>query len=334
MARWREFGDILKPAPAVGDFLVLGQRVGDQREGAQVLLEGRRERLGGLAAHLAVSVLKPIESRFERYLLAVDVEAQIGHRLVEETVPGAAPGDRFFMEKLLDAILELVGLVLPQIEHPGPVVTKHRIGVQCLEDQRVVDEVQFEREEQQMRAGVGHFLLDVAVELGALRVRRVAGIDETGIGSDAADQFLQRLEVAQGFAKPTGFAPFGFRRERALPAAFERCGVARRLVQISLQFGRVDAGIEVGQIPFRQIAKCRRALSGRRCAGFLLREYPHRACLPIFRNSRSPDLYQALKTSFTGFFETLFRTLCQDDPDANDGGQGLFPNISWQFPSS
>ena len=327
-------GDVLKAAPAVGDFLVLGQRVGDQREGAQVLLEGRGERLGGLAAHLAVGVLQPVERRLERHLLAVDVEAQIGHRLVEETVPGAAPGDRFFVEQLLDAILELVGLVLPQIEHPGPVVAEHRIGVECPENQRVVDEVQFQREEQQMRAGVGHLLLDVAIELGALRVRRVAGIDEAGIGGDAADQFLQRLEVAQRFAEPAGLAPLGFGGERALPAAFERHGVARRLVQIGLQFGRVDAGIEVGQIPFRQIAKCRRALSGRCRAGFLLQEYPHHACLPIFRNSRSPDLHQALKTSFTGFFETLFRTLCQDDPDANDGGQGLFPNISWQVPSS
>ena len=302
-------GDVLKPAPAVGDFLVLGQRVGDQREGAQVFPEGGGERLGGLAAHVAVGVLEPVQGRFELHLLAVDVEAQIGHRLVEETVPGAAPGDRFFMEKLLDAILELVGLVLPQVEHPGPVVTEHRIGVQRPEDQRIVDEVQFEREEKQMRAGVGHLLLDVAVELGALRVRRVAGIDQAGIGSDAADQFLQRLEVAQRLAQPAGLAQLGFRGERALPAAFERRGVARRLVQIGLQFRRVDAGIEIGQIPFRQIAKRRRAVCGRRRTvsgrgrpSFLLRDYPHRARLPIFRNSRKPGP----ASSFKDFIHRLF----------------------------
>jgi thiamine monophosphate kinase len=38
MARIR---DILEAAPAVGDLLVLGERVGDQREGAQLVLEGR-----------------------------------------------------------------------------------------------------------------------------------------------------------------------------------------------------------------------------------------------------------------------------------------------------
>jgi hypothetical protein len=30
-------GDVLEAAPAIGDFLVLGERVGDQREGAQIL---------------------------------------------------------------------------------------------------------------------------------------------------------------------------------------------------------------------------------------------------------------------------------------------------------
>src|SRR5690606_10849408 len=46
---------------------------------------------------------------------------------------------------------------------------------------------------------------------------------------------------------------------------------------------------------------------------------PHRSRLPV---PAQPNC--RLKTSFTGFFETLFRTLCQDDPDANDGAKGLF----------
>ncbi len=117
-------GDVLEAAPAVGDFLVLGQRVGDQREGAQILAEGRGQRLGRLPAHLAVGVLQPVQRRLQRQLLAVDVEAQFGHRLVEQAVPGAAAGHRLFVEELLDAVLELVGLVLPQIEHPGPVVAE------------------------------------------------------------------------------------------------------------------------------------------------------------------------------------------------------------------
>ena len=115
-----------KAAPAVGDLLVLGQRVGDQREDAQVLLEGLCERFGRLAANVAVRVLQPVERRLERQLLAVDGEAQVCHRLVEQPVPGAAPGDRLFVEQLLDPVLELVGLVLAQVEHPGAVMAERR----------------------------------------------------------------------------------------------------------------------------------------------------------------------------------------------------------------
>ena len=80
-------GDVLEAAPAVGNLLVLGERVGDQREGAQVLLEGLRQRLGRGLALLAVLVLHQRERRLERELLAVDLEAQRRDRLVEQPVP-------------------------------------------------------------------------------------------------------------------------------------------------------------------------------------------------------------------------------------------------------
>ena len=56
--------------------------------------------------------------------LAAHLEAQRGHRLVEEPVPGAAAGDGLFMEELLDAVFELVGLVEPQVDHPGAVAAE------------------------------------------------------------------------------------------------------------------------------------------------------------------------------------------------------------------
>ncbi len=45
---------------------------------------------------------------------------------------------------------------------------------------RVVDAVEFEAVEDQVRAGIGHLLLDVAIKLRALRVRRIAGVDQAG----------------------------------------------------------------------------------------------------------------------------------------------------------
>ena len=234
-------GDVLEAAPAVGDFLVLGERVGDQREGSEVLAEGRGQRFGRLPAHLAVGILQPVQRRLQKHLLAADVEAQLGHRLVEQPVPGAAPGHRLLVEQLLDAVLELVGLVFPEIDDPGTVVAEQRIGVERLLDQLVVYQVELQREEQQMRAGVRHLLLDVAIELGALRVRRVAGIDQPGIGRDAADQFLQLLEIAKRYAELASSSLFGFGGQRTLPAGLERLRIASGALDVGLQLRRGHA---------------------------------------------------------------------------------------------
>ena len=229
-------GDVLEAAPAVGDLLVLGQRVGDEREDPQILLEGASERFGRRAALFRVGVLQAVQRRLQHQLLAVDFEAQLRHRLVEQAVPGAAPGDRLFVEQLLDAILELVGLVHPEVEHPGTVVAERRIGVEGGADQRVVDQIELQGKEQQMRAGVGHLFLDVAVELGALRIGRVAGVDECRIGNDAADQFLERFIFAKALSKAGLCALGGLGRELALPAVFESHGVGCGLFEIAREF--------------------------------------------------------------------------------------------------
>ena len=62
----------------------------------------------------------------------------------------------------------------------------------------VVDPVQLQREEKQVRGCRRQLLLHVAVELGALRIGGVARIDEAGIGGDAAKQILDRLIFGDG----------------------------------------------------------------------------------------------------------------------------------------
>ena len=49
-------GDVLEAAPAVGDLLVLGERVGDQGEEADVVAERPGDRLGACLALLLVAV--------------------------------------------------------------------------------------------------------------------------------------------------------------------------------------------------------------------------------------------------------------------------------------
>ena len=89
-----------------------------------------------LAARLASASCRRFSVGSSVSSLAVDVEAQVGHRLVEQPVPGAAPGDRLLVEQLLDPVFELVGLVHPQVEHPGAVVAEAGIGVERRGDQR------------------------------------------------------------------------------------------------------------------------------------------------------------------------------------------------------
>ena len=96
------------------------------------------------------------------------------------------------MEQLLDAILELVGLLLADVLEPRPVMAERGIGHRGVEH-RVVDAVELEREEQQMRRGRGDALLHVAVEFRAHRIGGVAGVDEAGIGHEPADEIVDLL---------------------------------------------------------------------------------------------------------------------------------------------
>ena len=91
-------GDVLEVAPAVGNLLVLRERVRDQREERQIGLEDLAQRLGGRLALLLVGIRKEIQRRLERqrFLLAFDVELQGRHRLVEKPGPGGAAGLRLF----------------------------------------------------------------------------------------------------------------------------------------------------------------------------------------------------------------------------------------------
>ncbi len=113
-----------------------------------VVLERVRQRLRGGLALLRRAVLQQIERRLDGERLAQHLEAQIGDRGVEQPVPGGIGRHRFFVEQLLDAILELIGPVAAHVLEPRPVMAERRIGHRRFE-QRVVDAVELEREEQE-----------------------------------------------------------------------------------------------------------------------------------------------------------------------------------------
>ncbi len=248
-------GHVLEAAPAVGDRLVLGERVGDEREQAEIVPQHLGDRVGAGAAAGLVGVLHQGQRLFEQELLAVDLEAQARHGLVEQPVPGAAAGDRLFVKQLLDAVLELVGLLFPHVLDPGPVVAEGRLAERLL-DQRIVDAVELQREEQEMRRGRGDLVLHVAVELGALGVGGVAGMDQPGEGHEPAKQILDLLETghrgAELGAGPRGRGDFG---ELALVGLLERGAFGLGAGEIGRHLRRIDAGIEIGKVPFRKRAE-------------------------------------------------------------------------------
>jgi hypothetical protein len=136
-------GNVGKSAPAIGDFLVLGKRVGDQREGAQVLRESPAQRCRRSLAGCGVAVLQQAERRFDGERLGADLETQARDGIIEQPIPGALPGHGFLMEKLLDAILELIGLFLADVLDPRPVATERGVRHGVLQD-GVVNLVEFQ----------------------------------------------------------------------------------------------------------------------------------------------------------------------------------------------
>ena len=118
--------DILESAPAIGNLLVLGERIGDERKGPLVGLEGFRQRLRRRLALFAGAILQQAQGRLDRQFLAADLEAQARDGLIEQPVPGGVTALGFLVKQLLDAILELIRLVLAQILDPRAIMRRVR----------------------------------------------------------------------------------------------------------------------------------------------------------------------------------------------------------------
>ncbi len=247
-------GDILEAAPAVGNLLVLGERVGDERKGPLVGLERLGQCLPGRLALCAVTVLQQVQRRLDRQFLGRDLEAQARDGLVEQPVPGGIAALGFLVKQLLDAILELIGLFLAQILDPRPIMRQFG-RLQRAFDHGIVDPVQFEPEEQQMHRCIGQPLGDVAVEFGDRGIDAVAGVNQPGIGAETAGEIVDRLKASHRLREPGAAALlrrlFG---EFALVVGLKRDAIGIHLFQVAGDFRRVDTGIEIGQIPFRQFA--------------------------------------------------------------------------------
>src|SRR5262249_36936608 len=124
MARGRDVG---KAAPAIGDFLVLGKNVGNERKGAQMLRKRLGQSLRRGFAHLLRWMLQQIERRLDGKRSAAGLEAQVGDGLVEQSIPRGIGRYRLLVEQLLDAILELIRLLLANVFEPRAIMPQRRL---------------------------------------------------------------------------------------------------------------------------------------------------------------------------------------------------------------
>jgi hypothetical protein len=260
-------GDVGEAAPAVGDFLVLGERIQDQRELRHVVLERVRQRLRGVFTLFARAILQEIQRRLDGQRLARHLEPQVGDGGVELAIPRRVRRHRFFVKQLLDAILELVRPIAAHVFEPRPVMAEHGIGQRRIE-LRLVDAVELELEEQQVRRGRGHALLHVAVELGARRIDGIALMDEHGIGAEPAHAIADRLIAPHRFAeRGTTLRRRGEPGELALVGLLEGQAVGIGALEVALDGGIVEAAIERAEVPFGQRTEPGRARF-RFCDGF------------------------------------------------------------------
>ncbi len=144
------------------------------------------------------------------------------------------------MEQLLELFLELEWLFFAQVLEPGPVTGECGGGHRGIE-YAVRDLVELQLEEDQVGGDAGELLGDVSVEFGAGRICLVAGIEQTGVGAEAAQQVGQALIGDDGLGK--GIAAAGGRGQLALPGVLDAFGLGCRGLDIALDLGGVGGGV-------------------------------------------------------------------------------------------
>ena len=137
-----------------------------------------------------------------------------------------------------------------------------------LVENRIVDAVELEREEQQLHRCRGQPLLHVAVKLGAGRIERVAGVNKAGEGGQPAHAIVDGFVAAhRGGQRRAATGSGSIAGELALIGLLEGGAFGIGAIEIALDRRIVKSAIEIVQIPFRQMTGARcigsRGLSGR-----------------------------------------------------------------------
>ena len=204
-----------------------------------------------LARSVSVSRFS-VDSRFSSSSFARDLEHQPRHRLVEQAVPGGAAHDRLVVQELLQLVRQLVGAHRAHpVEHR---LVAGKIGVlrQQARQMRLVQPVEFQREEHQRRGEGGDAVLHVGHELGPLAVHRVLVVAQAREGHQPPGGHVDLL-IGQHAGQKAPWRPAWQacpRRSAAKSAqAFSSHAMSRATS------GRVGRRVEVAQVPVGQLAE-------------------------------------------------------------------------------
>ncbi len=159
------------------------------------------------------------------------------------------------MEELLDTILELIGLLLANVLEPRSVVGELGLAHGGFEH-GIVDAIELEHEEQEMRGRRCEAVLHIAIELGAGGIDRVAGMHEACKRGEPAQQIVELLIAHDRLRKRNpAVGLIKQRRQLAFEVVLERLAILVGAVEIAFHLRVVNPGIKVVEIPFGQIAE-------------------------------------------------------------------------------
>src|SRR5262249_28489616 len=120
----------------------------------------------------------------------------------------------------------------------------------------IVDAVKLEREKEKMQRCRRNPLLDVAIELGADRIGRIAGIDKRRVRDQAPESVVDCFKALNGGSKGApGTLAFCQFRQAPLEVLLEGRAVGVRSIQVALELRAIEARIKVAQVPLRQRAE-------------------------------------------------------------------------------
>ena len=240
-------------APAVVDFLFLGQRVVDPGKKLDVAAKDLRQSMGRRLAPCADGVGQKVQRRLKVQLFRIplDREHEARHRLVEQLVPRACADHAFVMQELFQLVRKLVRPHRAHAVEHRLVAGKPGVGSQEPCQMRVLKPVEFKAEEHQRRGGRGHPVLRIAHELRALGVDGVLIVAQARIGHQASGKDLDPLILFDADAQGRGIEG----RQLALIAGGKPGAQRFKRGHVAGEFRAVRRGVKVGQVPVGQGAE-------------------------------------------------------------------------------